>query len=115
MTAWTEEQAWLDRNNGLARRLAARLLEEDRPQDLPILADALEEAGCEWPELLAHFRSKYAHLHSTTRCDWLLGLMREAPSPVTRQHAYKYGDVGKFIDNHRSLEQPQQVPGPKVL
>jgi len=27
----------------------------------------------------------------------------------------QYGNVGKFIDNHRSLEQPQQIPGPKVL
>lgn len=27
----------------------------------------------------------------------------------------EYGTVGQRIDNHRSLEQPQQVPGPKVL
>lgn len=34
--------------------------------------------------------------------------------PMFEIKKMQYGNVGRYIDNHRMLEQPQQVPGPKV-
>jgi aryl-alcohol dehydrogenase-like predicted oxidoreductase len=35
--------------------------------------------------------------------------------PTFEVKKMQYGNAGKFIDNHRAAEQPQQIPGPKVL
>jgi hypothetical protein len=43
------------------RRLAQGTYEKDKFDELPILADALEEAGCTNSELLAHLRSAGPH------------------------------------------------------
>jgi hypothetical protein len=45
--------AW---NDAAVPRVAAAIYEERRFEDLPILADALEEAGCTDAELLGHCR-----------------------------------------------------------
>jgi hypothetical protein len=42
--------------------LAQALYEEKNFADLPILADTLEEAGCNSPELLAHLRGRGPHV-----------------------------------------------------
>jgi len=35
--------------------------------------------------------------------------------PTFEVKKMQYGNVGKYIDNHRQVEQPQQIPGPKVI
>jgi hypothetical protein len=63
---------WLAWEGGLVRRLAETMYEERRYQDLPVLADALEEAGCDEPEVLAHLRGGGGH----ARGCWALDLAR---------------------------------------
>lgn len=74
----------------------ARGIEEDQAFDrLPILADALQESGCEDPTMLTHCRSPGPHVRGCWVVDVLLGLgvalyvaPEEAP-PAT-------GDIGCF-------------------
>jgi hypothetical protein len=63
---------WLAWDGGTVRRLAETMYEERRYQDLPVLADALEEAGCDEPEVLAHLRGGGIH----ARGCWALDLAR---------------------------------------
>ena len=50
------DPAWLTWNNGTIRQLAHRIRETDETVLLPILADALEEAGCTDATLLNRCR-----------------------------------------------------------
>jgi hypothetical protein len=50
---------WRDFQNGLIPHLARGVAAERRHDDLPILADALEDAGCDLPELLGHLREDH--------------------------------------------------------
>lgn len=63
---------WLAWDGGIVRRLAETMYEERRYQDLPVLADALEEAGCDEPDILDHLRGRGAH----ARGCWALDLAR---------------------------------------
>jgi hypothetical protein len=65
--------AWLRWNDGTARRLAQAVYRERRFQDLPVLADALEEAGCADPQLLGHLRGPGPHVRGCWAVDALLG------------------------------------------
>lgn len=63
---------WLAWNGGTVGQLAETIYEERRYQDLPVLADALEEAGCDEAELLDHLRGSGVH----ARGCWALDLAR---------------------------------------
>jgi hypothetical protein len=65
-------QGWLAWNDGCVTRLARACYEENRFDTLPILADALEEAGCADETLLAHFRSAGPHVRGCWALDALL-------------------------------------------
>lgn len=52
------DPAWLAWNNGTVRQLAGRIRETGEYVLLPVLADALEEAGCTDPALLAKCRER---------------------------------------------------------
>jgi hypothetical protein len=56
-----------------ALRLAQAIYEERAFDRLPILADALEEAGCTGAELLAHCRSGWDHVRGCWLVDRVLG------------------------------------------
>jgi hypothetical protein len=60
-------------NGGSIPTLARALYEERRFQDLPILADALEEAGCTNHDILTHFRDPGEHVRGCWAVDLLLG------------------------------------------
>lgn len=45
---------WITWNDGTVRRLARAIYDEGRWQDLPLLADALLDAGCDSEELIRH-------------------------------------------------------------
>jgi hypothetical protein len=70
------EPAWLVWRGGTVARLARVIYEDRRFADLPVLADALEEAGCADPVLLAHCRSGAEHVRGCWVIDLLYPLDR---------------------------------------
>ena len=64
---------WLAWDHGSIPQLAQTVYEGDRFGDLPILADALEEAGCGDPALLGHCRARASHVRGCWALDLLLG------------------------------------------
>jgi hypothetical protein len=60
-TGFPMDRLWLEWNDRAVVKIARYIAEQSRWKDLPILADALEEAGCTHPEILAHFRGTDPH------------------------------------------------------
>jgi hypothetical protein len=60
-------------NDGTIAKLAEAIYEEWAFDRLPILADALEEAGCTSEELLTHCRAGGEHVRGCWAVDLLLG------------------------------------------
>ena len=54
-----EIDGWLAWNNGTVPRIAEAIYKDRRWGDMPILADALQDAGCEDEELIAHCQGKF--------------------------------------------------------
>jgi hypothetical protein len=71
--------AVLARNGGATRRLAESIYTARRFEDLPVLADLLEEAGCYDAELVGHLRGPGPHVLGCHALDAVLG-----KEPVTR-------------------------------
>jgi hypothetical protein len=69
----TIDPAWLKWNNGAVVRLAEAIYEDRQFQNLPILANALEEAGCSEEALLTHCRGSGPHVRGCWALDLLLG------------------------------------------
>jgi hypothetical protein len=65
------EASWLSWNGGLVTRTAQIISDNRRWEDLPILADFLEAAGCTDAEMLEHCRGGSAH---TSHC-WVLDVL----------------------------------------
>jgi hypothetical protein len=64
---------WLTWNEGAAARVLGQWRQDDDPSSLPVLGDALEEAGCDDLDLLTHCRQAGGHLPGC----WLLDLLAE--------------------------------------
>jgi hypothetical protein len=64
---------WRTWQNGLIIRLAGSIYAERRWDDLPVLGDALEEAGCTSPDILDHCRGRMIH----ARGCWLVDALRD--------------------------------------
>jgi hypothetical protein len=64
---------WLGRNDAAARRLARDIDEEGRYADVPVLGDALEEAGCDAAGVLEHCRGEGPHVRGCWVVDLVLG------------------------------------------
>ena len=67
------DPAWLAWNDGTVRRLAAAIYEERAFARLPVLGDALEEAGCRDEGVLTHCREPGPHVRGCWLVDLLLG------------------------------------------
>jgi hypothetical protein len=67
------DAAWLTCNGGAVRKLAASIHAERRFGDLPVLADALEEAGCADEMILRHCRDDGDHALGCWVLERLLG------------------------------------------
>jgi hypothetical protein len=67
------DPAWTAWHNGVVASMARTIYEERRFADLPILADALEDAGCTDAEVLAHCRNDGEHVRGCWVVDLLLG------------------------------------------
>lgn len=72
----TLDPNWLRCNDGVVERLAREIDEQGRYQEMPILADALEDAGCTREDLLIHCRSQKEHVRGCWVLDFLLGRER---------------------------------------
>jgi hypothetical protein len=67
------EPRWLSWHGGCVVQLARDIYEERRFDHLPILADALEEAGCDDEEILWHCRAETEHARGCWVVDSILG------------------------------------------
>jgi hypothetical protein len=67
----TPDPAWREWNGGALVHLARTIYEEGRFADLPILADALEDAGCASADVLDHCRRGGEHVRGC----WVLDLL----------------------------------------
>jgi hypothetical protein len=68
----TIDPAWLAWNGGTIPKLAQAIYDGHAFDRMPILADALEEAGCDNEEMLGHCRGSGLHVKGC----WLLDLLR---------------------------------------
>jgi hypothetical protein len=64
---------WLRWHGSIIQQLAQTIYDERCFADLPILADALEDAGCDHSEILSHCRSPGPHVRGCWVVDLLLG------------------------------------------
>jgi hypothetical protein len=67
------EQCWLTWREGTIPKVAQAIYDERAFDRLPILADALEDAGCENVEILNHCREPGEHVRGCWMVDLLLG------------------------------------------
>jgi hypothetical protein len=63
---------WLKQEGGVVRHLVESIVADGRFDDLPILADALEDAGCIEPRILDHCRGAGPHVRGC----WAIDLLR---------------------------------------
>jgi hypothetical protein len=70
----TIEPAWLTWRDGLIVSMARTIETERRWQDLPVLADALVDAGCDDAFLLGHLRAGQRHARTCWVVNYLFGL-----------------------------------------
>jgi len=70
-TRYPIERSWLEWSGGVVVQLALTIAEQKRWMDLPLLADALEKAGCTNNEILDHCRQPGEH---TDHC-WVIDLL----------------------------------------
>jgi hypothetical protein len=70
----TVDPSWLTRNENAVVQLARSIYDERHFQDMPLLADALAEAGCEDVAILAHCRAAAKHVRGCWVLDALLGM-----------------------------------------
>jgi hypothetical protein len=68
---------WLRWREGAIVKLAKAIYDGEMFRDLPVLADALEEAGCTTVEILAHCRATAEHVRGC----WVLDLLSQKASP----------------------------------
>lgn len=73
MYAPSLDPAWLAWNNATVPRLAEAIYTDRVFDRMPILADALEDAGCHDAEILAHCRGPGPHVQGCWVVDLLLG------------------------------------------
>jgi hypothetical protein len=67
------DPAVLDWNNGMVSAIARRIYDERAFYDLPVLADALRNAGCSDPDILSHCRQPGDHVRGCWVVDLALG------------------------------------------
>jgi hypothetical protein len=69
----TFNSAWLAWNDCTVRKITPAIYDERAFDRMPILADALEDAGCDNADILTHCRSEGPHVRGCWVVDLLLG------------------------------------------
>lgn len=64
---------WRGVNDGLVIKIAAAIYQDRSWEDMPILADALQDAGCVSTHLLGHLRGPGPHVRGCQVLDQILG------------------------------------------
>jgi hypothetical protein len=67
------DRVWLSWNDETVLRIARSIYDERQFDRLPVLADALEDAGCDSAEMLSHLRGPRPHVRGCWVVDLLLG------------------------------------------
>ena len=67
------DPAWLRWNGSAVVKMAEAIYEERSFEELPILGDVLEDAGCDDPDMLSHCRDEGPHVRGCWVVDLLLG------------------------------------------
>jgi hypothetical protein len=67
------DPSWTAWHNGVVANMARNIYDERRFDELPILADALEDAGCDSTPILTHCRSDAEHARGCWLVDLILG------------------------------------------
>jgi hypothetical protein len=70
---------WLRSSGRTVLQLARAIYDESRFEEVPVLADALEDAGCADAALLAHLREPSPHARGCWPVDLVLGLTGAPP------------------------------------
>jgi hypothetical protein len=71
---WEEKlRGWRTWHSGTIPKLAQAIYQDRAFDQMPILADALEEAGCDNADILAHLRGPGPHMRGCWILDLLLG------------------------------------------
>jgi hypothetical protein len=73
---------WLAWKEGTIVRIAQVIREQSQYEHLPILGDALEEAGCDNEEVLGHCRQPGKHADRCWVLEWIFG--KEAERAATQ-------------------------------
>ena len=66
-------QEWREWRRGCLPKLARTIYEDEHFDLLPILSDALQEAGCTDADVLTHCHSRSRHTRGCWVVDWILG------------------------------------------
>lgn len=69
----TVNPSWLTWNDGTVRRIAKSIYDDRAFERMPILADCLEDAGCDDETILNHCRGEGPHVRGCWGLDLLLG------------------------------------------
>jgi hypothetical protein len=77
------ERSWLKWNGGTVVTVARAVYEDHGWDGLPVLADALEEAGCTDKNILTHCRQPGRHVRGC----WLVDLLLQKDRPPRRRRA----------------------------
>jgi hypothetical protein len=67
------ELSWLTRNDGTAVKIAQVIYNDQAFDRMPILADVLDDAGCDNPSILRHCRGPGPHVRGCWVVDLILG------------------------------------------
>lgn len=105
--------SWLNWNDGTIRKLAEGIYDDNAFERMPILADALEEAGCDNQEMLNHCRNwqKKALKHNEcpicgaeckAKAHYVTGVLRQSYSCPNRSsssppHSWVTPEEGKIL------------------
>lgn len=71
---------WLTWNHGVVTGMAGEIYEERSFDDMPILADGLEDSGCDDAHVLGHCRDTRGHWRGC----WVLDMLRSPGDPTAR-------------------------------
>ena len=77
---------WLAWNDGTVRQLAETIYDERSWDQMPILGDALEDAGCQDERILGHCRRGGPHVRGCWLLDLILPLVTDTPRAPARRH-----------------------------
>jgi hypothetical protein len=95
------DPAWLTWESGTITRLAHSLADRKDFAGLPILADALEEAGCTSSEILEHCRQPGDHAAACWVLDMLASHSSQADAPPHGVSHYRTERQRRIVQTHR--------------